>query len=48
MTLYPKDLRDKSLQVLSSLSNPLGEEDLNRAADEVYGGLLNSSSLSSD
>ena len=34
---YAKELRDSSLRVLSSLPNPLREEDLNRAADEVYG-----------
>lgn len=35
--IYDADLTDKSLKVLSSLPNPLGEEDLNQAADRVYG-----------
>ncbi len=39
--VYSKALRDKSLEVLSSLSNPLGEEDLNEAANRVYGECYN-------
>ncbi|MGC1928431.1 MAG: hypothetical protein WA667_05605 [Candidatus Nitrosopolaris sp.] len=35
--VYREDVRNKSLEVLSSLSNPLGEEDLNHAANRVYG-----------
>ncbi len=35
--VYSEGLRDKSLEVLSSLPNPIGEEDLNSAADRVYG-----------
>jgi CRISPR-associated endonuclease/helicase Cas3 len=35
--IYDEDLTDRSLNVLSSLSNPLSEEDLNYAADRVYG-----------
>jgi hypothetical protein len=33
--IYDADLTDKSLKVLSSLPNPLGEEDLNQAADRL-------------
>lgn len=40
--VYTKALRDKSLEVLSSLSNPLGEEDSNQAANRVYGKGYNS------
>jgi CRISPR-associated endonuclease/helicase Cas3 len=35
--VYAEKLRNKSLEVLSSLPNPLREEDLNDAADRVYG-----------
>jgi CRISPR-associated endonuclease/helicase Cas3 len=35
--IYDEDLTYKSLEVLSSLPSPLGEEDLNQAADRVYG-----------
>lgn len=35
--IYDKDLTAKSLRVLSVLPKPLGEEDLNHAADRVYG-----------
>jgi hypothetical protein len=34
---YAEELRKKSLEVLSSLSNPRAEEDLNYAAHRVYG-----------
>jgi CRISPR-associated endonuclease/helicase Cas3 len=34
---YSEELRDKSLRVLSALPTPLGEEDLNLAADRIYG-----------
>jgi CRISPR-associated endonuclease/helicase Cas3 len=40
--VYDEDLRDRSLQVLSALPKPLGEEDLNDAADHVYGKGYNS------
>jgi CRISPR-associated endonuclease/helicase Cas3 len=36
-TVYSKELRDKSLAVLISMSMPLSEEELNHAADMVYG-----------
>jgi len=36
-TVYTEELRNKSLEVLSSLQNPLVEEMLNDAADHVYG-----------
>jgi CRISPR-associated endonuclease/helicase Cas3 len=35
--IYSQKLRNDSLEVLTSLPMPLSEEDLNRAADEVYG-----------
>jgi CRISPR-associated endonuclease/helicase Cas3 len=35
--IYDGSLTNKSLKALSSLPNPLGEEDLNQAADRVYG-----------
>ncbi len=35
--VYTEELRNRSLQVLCSLPNPVGEEDLNFAADKVYG-----------
>ena len=36
-TVYTEELRNKSLEVLSALENPLIEEMLNDAADHVYG-----------
>ena len=36
-TVYSAELRDKSLEVLIGLSMPLSEEELNHAADLVYG-----------
>lgn len=35
--IYSKELRNESLKVLTSLPMPLSEEDLNAAADDVYG-----------
>ena len=35
--IYSEELRNKSLKILNSLSKPLGEEELNHAADLVYG-----------
>lgn len=35
--IYDVNLTERSLKILSSLRNPLGEEDLNEAADRVYG-----------
>jgi CRISPR-associated endonuclease/helicase Cas3 len=35
--IYEEELTQRSLQVLSSLPNPLTEENLNHAADRVYG-----------
>jgi CRISPR-associated endonuclease/helicase Cas3 len=36
-TVYSEELRDNSLAVLWSLPKPLSEEDLNEAADRIYG-----------
>lgn len=35
--IYDKDVTTKSLEILSALPKPLGEEDLRTAADHVYG-----------
>ena len=35
--IYDSDLTSRSLRVLSALPRPLGEDDLNDAADHVYG-----------
>jgi CRISPR-associated endonuclease/helicase Cas3 len=36
-TVYSEELRDKSLDVLTGLPMPLSEEELNHAADRIYG-----------
>jgi hypothetical protein len=36
-TIYSEELRDKSLGVLTGLPMPLSEEELNHAAELVYG-----------
>ena len=35
--VYKKDLRDRSFQIITNLPMPLSEEELNTAADKVYG-----------